>query len=295
MDIVGACRAFVSVSERGSFTLGAAAAQIPQPVASRRIAALERHLGGRLFDRSTRRATLTPFGRDMLPSARRLVQLAEAMEYDAERAKLAPMRLAVPDICATRDLAHLDVDARRQGLRLDLHEAPPARRAELLRSLQVRAAITPVPESEARWSAPLGLASAAEPRARTVYIETLRGGRTDPVRRRVWIQPEDDVPHVRDRLMRVRDTVGLRPGQVTVAASLTSAAAEVLDSADLLLCSPAQAAELDLHWRPIGEIELTRGHDVAAATGDEVERVRTSLGAGIARCLGAAVHAEVTG
>jgi len=67
MDLIGGCRAFVCVSETGSFTEGAAVAGIPQPVASRRIAALERHLGERLFDRSTRRARLTPFGRDMLP------------------------------------------------------------------------------------------------------------------------------------------------------------------------------------------------------------------------------------
>jgi hypothetical protein len=43
----------------------------------------------------------------------------------------------------------------------------------------------------------------------------------------VWIQPEDDVPHIRDRVVRVRDSVGLRPTQVTVADSLTAAAATV--------------------------------------------------------------------
>ena len=48
MDLVGGCRAFVSVSELGSFTRGSAAAGIAQPVASRRISALERHLGERL-------------------------------------------------------------------------------------------------------------------------------------------------------------------------------------------------------------------------------------------------------
>ncbi|RCV51721.1 LysR family transcriptional regulator [Marinitenerispora sediminis] len=292
MDMVGACRAFVSVSERGSFTLGAAAAHIPQPVASRRIAALEKHLGARLFDRSTRRATLTPFGRDMLPSARRLVQLAEAMEYDAERARLAPVRLAVPDICATRDLARLDVEARRRGLRLDFHPAPPERRTELLRSQQVRAAITGVPQDEGYWAVPLGLASAAEPRVRTVYVETLRAGRADAARRRIWIQPEDDVPHIRDRLMRVRDTAGLRAGQVAVATALTGAAAEVLGSADFLLCSRGQAAELGLHWRPTGEVSLARGYDVAAATADDAERLRAHLRDGIARCLGAPVGPE---
>ncbi|AUH44395.1 hypothetical protein CXR04_33090 [Streptomyces sp. CMB-StM0423] len=44
MDLVGACRAFVSVGTRESFTVGAAAAGLSQPVVSRRIAALENHL-----------------------------------------------------------------------------------------------------------------------------------------------------------------------------------------------------------------------------------------------------------
>jgi DNA-binding transcriptional LysR family regulator len=96
VDLVEACRAFVAVSAHGSFTKGATAARIPQPVASRRIAALERQLGARLLDRSSRSVTLTPFGREMLPSARRLVELAETFRHDAERAKLRPFRLAVP-------------------------------------------------------------------------------------------------------------------------------------------------------------------------------------------------------
>src|SRR3954469_15689454 len=108
VDLVGACRVFVHVGERGSFTLGAAAAQVPQSVASRRIAALEKHFGERLFDRSTHRAALTVFGRDMLPSAKRLVQLAEAMEHNAEQAKLRPLTLAVPDTCSVRQRAMLD-------------------------------------------------------------------------------------------------------------------------------------------------------------------------------------------
>ncbi|MFC3997580.1 LysR family transcriptional regulator [Nocardiopsis sediminis] len=290
MDIVGACRAFVSVSERGSFTLGAAAARIPQPVASRRIAALEQHLGARLFDRSTRRATLTPFGRDMLPSAKRLVRLAEAMEHDAERAKRTPLRLAVPDTCTTRDLALLDADARTHAIYLDLHTAPPAERAELLRSQQVGAAITEVPPDEGHWSVPLGLACTAQPRADTLYIETLRAGRGGRTarRRRIWIQPEDDVPHIRDRIMRTRDAVGLQPAQVAVAPALTSAAAEVYGSTDLLLASPAQARELDLHWRPIGELRLVRTFDITATDGDQAHRIRAALHDAIAHCLGAA-------
>ncbi|GAB3164598.1 LysR family transcriptional regulator [Amycolatopsis stemonae] len=286
MDLVGGCRAFVSVSEAGSFTAGAAVAHIPQPVASRRIAALERHFGEQLFDRSTRRARLTPFGRDVLPTARRLVQLADALEHDARRARLRPMRVAVPDTCGVRDLAELVAEARALEVHLEFRVAPPGERAELVRTQEVRAALVAVPADEGVWSVPLGLAGVAEPPTRVVHLETLRAGRSGGPRRRAWIQPEDDVPHVRDRLLRVRDRVGLPPAQVEVAGSLTAAAAAVFGSADLLLCSAAQAGELGLHWRPVGEVSLARGFGVAAALGADADRLRDGLRVAVGRCLG---------
>src|ERR1700761_3360171 len=163
MDLLAACRVFVSVGERGSFTLGAAAARVPQPVASRRIAALEAHFGERLFDRSTRRAALTPFGRDMLPPARRLIQLAEALEYHAEQARLRPLSLAVPETCPVRALAELSAAAHEQGVMLEFRPAGPAERAELVATAQVRVALVAVPPAGADWTVPLGVAA---PRAR---------------------------------------------------------------------------------------------------------------------------------
>lgn len=288
MDLVGACRAFVKVSERGSFTVGAAAARMAQSVASRKIAALEKHLGEPLLERSARRATLTPFGRDLLPHARRLVQLAELLEHEAETAKRRPFRLALPDGCPPGALARLIADARRHELILEPRPLPPAERAERVRVQEVRAALVAVPESEAVWTVPLGLAGATEPAGARIHLETLRAGRTDrDPPRRVWLQPEDEVPHIRDPLARLRDAVGLRPAQLMSAGSPAAAAAEVLCSRDLLLCSRAQAAELGLHWRPLGELRPVRGFAVAAAVRADAERIRELLGGGIARCLGA--------
>ncbi|GAO11421.1 LysR family transcriptional regulator [Streptomyces lydicamycinicus] len=296
MDLVGACRAFVSVSERGSFTVGAAAARMSQSVASRRVAALEERFGERLFERTARRAVLTPFGRDMLPAARQLVLAADVLQHEAETAKLKPWRLAVPDICSTAGLARLIADARGHGVTLDLRAAAPAERAELLHSQQVRAALLAVPRDEATWSVPLGLAGAQDPGGKRLYAETLRMGRAalgEP--RRIWIQPEDDVPHIRDPLTRLRDAVGLRPAQLVVAADHTAAAAEVLCSRDVLLCSPAQARELALHWRPLGEITLTRGFALATAVAGHPDHIRARLGDDIARCLGADEGVETPG
>jgi DNA-binding transcriptional LysR family regulator len=283
VDIVAACRAFVAVSGHGSFTVGAAAARIPQSVASRRVAALEEHFGARLLDRSSRSVTLTTFGREMLPSARRLVELAETMEHDAERARLRPFRLAVPVICGDRTLAQLVADARDHGMTLDPHPAGPGERAELVRTMEVRAALVAVPDGT--WRVPLGLACRDTPRGTRIYLETLRAGRADRDnrRRRVWLQPEDDVPHVRDQVTRLRDALGLQPAQLA-RASLVTAAAEVLGSADLLLCSHRQAGELGLHWRPIGELDLVRGYDVAAALREDGDRIRGLPMIG--RCLG---------
>ncbi|MEE6260329.1 LysR family transcriptional regulator [Plantactinospora sonchi] len=297
MDIVRACQAFVAVSGHGSFTVGAAAAGMPQSVASRRIAALEEHFGAKLFDRSSRNVSLTPFGRDMLSSARRLVELVEAMEHDAERARQRPFRLAVPAVSAPRQLAGLVAEARRHDLNLALRAAGPGERAALARTLEVRAAIVSVPADGAPWRIPLGLAGSAEPAGQTIYVETLRAGRAGRAarRRRLWIQPEDDVPHVRDRAIRLRNEVGLQPTQVAVAASLVDAAADVLGSADLLLCSAVQADELGLHWRPIGEVELVRGYDVAAGLREDAQRIRALPLATIGRCLGMPDHGSRSG
>ncbi|MFG2888385.1 LysR family transcriptional regulator [Streptomyces sp. NPDC048248] len=292
VDLLGACRAFVSVSEYGSFTVGADAARMSQSVASRRVAALEERFGERLFERTSRRAVLTPFGRAMLPAARQLVQTADVLLDEAEAAKRKPWRLAVPGTCSTAGLARLVAEARGHGITLDLRVTSPARRRELLHSQQVRAALLAVPPDEAAWSVPLGLASAQDPGVKRVYLETLRVGRVSvgPACR-IWIQPEDDVPHIRDPLTRLRDAVGLRPAQLVAADDLTTAAAEVLCTRDLLLCSPAQADELALTWRPIGEITLGRGFALATADGDPQD-LTERLGDAIARCLSAEPRAS---
>lgn len=300
MDLVAACRAFVSVSEHGSFTVGAAAARTAQSVVSRRVAALEQRLGERLLDRSARTVTLTPFGRDMLPTARQLVRLADRLEHEAQSARRRPLRLAVPADCPTAALARLIADAHEQGVLLDPFPAGPVERADLVTSRQVRAALLAVAPTEAAWTVPLGLAVAHDPGGGPIYLDTLRPGRADRDRRprRVWLQPEDDVPHVRDRLARLRDAVGLRPAQLAVAPTVAAAAAEVLSHGDALLCSAAQARELRLHWRPVGELGpvFARGFCLAVAdeADDDAVRVRRTCAHGIARCLDATEPSEAT-
>jgi beta-lactamase class A len=307
MDLVAACKVFVQVGERGGVTAGAAAAGVPQPVASRRIASLEGHFGERLFDRSGRQVTLTAFGRAMLPWAKRLVDLAEAVEINAEQALLRPVAIAVPETCSVRDLAALAAAARTAGTVLEFRAAGPAGRAELLRSTDVAAALVAVPPSDARWTVPLGIAGArggatdGEPgragatdalperqRGRPLRLEELRpgrGGGSQP--RRVRIQPEDDVPHIRDVLTQLGQRAALLPAQISVAPSLVAALAEVAGGNDLVVCSARQAVEFGLRWRPLAGEPVARGYDRAGATPQDAARLGGELHAHVARALGA--------
>ncbi|MCL2734756.1 MAG: LysR family transcriptional regulator [Actinomycetia bacterium] len=296
MDLVAACRVFVQVGERGSFTLGAAAAGVPQSVASRRVAALEEHLGERLFDRSARRAALTPFGRDMLAPARELARLAEALEYQAGLARLRPVSLAVPGTCPVRALAELKAAAREKGTELDFRPAGPAKRARLVATAQVRAALVAAAPDGADWTVPLGVADTSpgtDPGAGPVRLESLRPGRTQRTPRRIQVQPEDDVPHVRDRLQQAGHRAGLLPAQVTVAPTAVDAASAALGAGDLLLCSAAEARELGLRFRTLaGAGPAARGYRAATADGHDPGLLRDILGAEIARMLGAAGTGE---
>lgn len=72
-------RHFLVLAQTGSFVQAAAMLCITQPALTRSVRALEEELGGRLFDRLGRRSTLTPFGREILVRAQRLVSDAEAL------------------------------------------------------------------------------------------------------------------------------------------------------------------------------------------------------------------------
>ena len=70
-------RAFIAVADLSSFRGAAEAIHLSQPALSRRIEKLERALGIRLFDRTTRSVTLTAIGHDFARKARALLDELE--------------------------------------------------------------------------------------------------------------------------------------------------------------------------------------------------------------------------
>jgi len=109
-----AVRTFVAVAEAGQFQEAAADLGITQQAVSKRIAALEKDLGVRLFSRTARGAQLTIDGQAFLPHARALLQ-AEERAAASVRPGSRPLRV--------------DVIGRRlapAGLLREFHQAHPA-------------------------------------------------------------------------------------------------------------------------------------------------------------------------
>ena len=65
---------FVAVADHGAFGMAAAALHVSQPSLSKQLATMEAEIGGTLFERTSRRVTLTALGRTLLPRARRVLQ-----------------------------------------------------------------------------------------------------------------------------------------------------------------------------------------------------------------------------
>ncbi|MHB1950907.1 MAG: LysR family transcriptional regulator [Acidiferrobacteraceae bacterium] len=85
MDKLKAMETVVRIADQGSLTAAAARLRSSPPAVVRTLAALEAHLGVRLFHRTTRRISLTEEGRQYVESCRRLLTAIQ----DAESALAA--------------------------------------------------------------------------------------------------------------------------------------------------------------------------------------------------------------
>ena len=99
MDQLLAMRVFLRVAERGSFGQAADELEISRPAASSHVAALEKHLGARLLNRTTRRVSLTAEGSEFLRRTRRILEElhdAEETVRDTRSKPQGKLRVDVP-------------------------------------------------------------------------------------------------------------------------------------------------------------------------------------------------------
>ena len=81
MDRFAALTTFVAVAERGGFNAAARHLGLSPPAVTRGVAALERHLGVKLFRRSTRSVALTEEGAALLERAREILMRLQDAEH----------------------------------------------------------------------------------------------------------------------------------------------------------------------------------------------------------------------
>ncbi|WP_330328314.1 LysR family transcriptional regulator [Streptomyces sp. NBC_00536] len=131
MDIVGHVRCFVAVAEERHFGRAAIRLGMAQPPLSQRIQRLEKEIGVRLFERTSRRVTLTQGGALLLEEARALLARTDTFLAVASRirdGRSGLLRAALPSGIAGEPVAAILADLRRHqpGLEVELHELSTA-------------------------------------------------------------------------------------------------------------------------------------------------------------------------
>ncbi|MFK0106965.1 LysR family transcriptional regulator [Streptomyces sp. NPDC091217] len=125
-------RTFVAAAESGQFQTAAIDLAVTQQAVSKRIAALERDLGVRLFTRTPRGAELTIDGQAFLPHARELLRVAERA-VESVRTGRRPLRV---DVIASR--------SAQSSLMRGFHRAHPEIDLDVVMLFDVEAAVAAI-------------------------------------------------------------------------------------------------------------------------------------------------------
>lgn len=128
MDRFSALKAFTRVVEAGSFTRAADSLNMPNATLSKTIQQLEAHLGVSLLQRTTRRITVTPEGREYYEKARCLLEDLEEIDASFNTARNKPkghLRIAIGGSTACDVLIPLLADFMTSwpDIRIDLQVA----------------------------------------------------------------------------------------------------------------------------------------------------------------------------
>lgn len=134
MDRLLAMQVFERVADEAGFSAAARALDMSPPVVTRLIAELEAHLGARLFQRTTRRVSLTDAGEVYLGRVRQILQdveEAEALVSDQTKRLNGRLRVNTMPVLASYVIAPLLTGFREQypGIVIDIdantYRSPP--------------------------------------------------------------------------------------------------------------------------------------------------------------------------
>lgn len=257
MNVVGHLRCFVVVAEELHFGRAAERLGMAQPPLSQRIQRLERELGVRLFDRSSRKVELTAPGRLLLDEARDILTRVDRVYSVAERARrgeAGTVRAGLPSdlggpIVAALIAAFRD---RRPDLRLDLREIGTAGQVRALAEGALDAGVVRHPCDSRDLELgpmlgrtlgvllPAGADLAASPE---VHLADLGG-------RDLVVPPRAEAPGAHDELLAACRRHGYRPGAVHEARHPQFALGLVLAGTAVALVPRADDTP-GVTWRPL--------------------------------------------
>lgn len=147
--------AFVAIADQKSFTRAARQLHITQPSLSGLIRDLEQTLGAALFDRTTRGATLSALGRELLPVAQRVhedIGLMLSISTDMSVLSRGKVRIACSTVIASTHLIPIacQFETRFPGIRVEIVDAVEQSLADLVRREEVDLAVATEVDPEPR-------------------------------------------------------------------------------------------------------------------------------------------------
>lgn len=280
MDLLRHLRYFRAVAEEQHIGRAAELLRIAQPSLSQRIQRLERELGVRLFDRTSRGVTLTPAGQVVLHETHALLASADRLTAAVARIRdgaAGTLRAAVPPGLGGTTVAALITGFRDRspGGHLQLRELTTTAQLGELTAGTLEAGIVRHPchadglDFGPTLHQPLGVLLAAdEPLAthEAVPLPRLTG-------RDLVLFPRDSAPALHDETLTTCARHGCTPTTVHEAAGDDFTRALVLSGAAVAL-TPYTPPGPGAVWRPLAGTPLTWRTSVAWPQGRDGPAVR---------------------